>query len=323
LNPIPVWPDQASNFAQEVDLLYILLIGISAFFSLIVFVPIIIMVSKYRMGTKANRKLVHHHNLKLELAWTLIPMMMGVPVFLWAAKLFVDMYQPMEAKNALEISVIGKQWMWQLQHPTGQRENNELHVPLGRVVKLTMISQDVIHSFYVPAFRIKKDVIPGSYHSQWFIPTKEGKYHLFCAEYCGTDHSKMIGTVFVMKPEDYEKWLKNEQWGIGNLRRAETMKEAGERLFTELGCNSCHTVSGGGRTDKVPLAGVFGTERLLSDGRRVLADEEYVRTSIYEPDQMRVAGHNPIMPSFKGRVDEQQVLELITYIKSLSGGSKQ
>jgi cytochrome c oxidase subunit 2 len=323
LNPIPVWPDQASNFAQEVDLLYILLIGISAFFSLIVFVPIIIMVSKYRMGTKANRKLVHHHNLKLELAWTLIPMMMGVPVFLWAAKLFVDMYQPMEAKNALEISVIGKQWMWQLQHPTGQRENNELHVPLGRVVKLTMISQDVIHSFYVPAFRIKKDVIPGSYHSQWFIPTKEGKYHLFCAEYCGTDHSKMIGTVFVMKPEDYEKWLKNEQWGIGNLRRAETMKEAGERLFTELGCNSCHTVSGGGGTDKVPLAGVFGTERLLSDGRRVLADEEYVRTSIYEPDQMCVAGHNPIMPSFKGRVDEQQVLELITYIKSLSGGSKQ
>ncbi|MGI8922558.1 MAG: cytochrome c oxidase subunit II [Fimbriimonadales bacterium] len=316
MNAIPVWPEQASNFAHEMDLLYIVLLGLTAFFSVIVFVPIVIMVSKYRLGTKADRSHPHHHNLPLELAWTIIPFLMGIPVFLWASKLFVDMYTPIDAKNSLEISVVGKQWMWHLQHPTGQRENNELHIPLGRPVKLMMVSQDVIHAFYIPAFRIKKDVLPGTYHTQWFIPTKVGKYHIFCAEFCGTKHSEMTGSVWVMEPEDYEKWLKDEQWGINKLTRSTSMKVAGEQLFTELGCVACH-----GKKDdpkNVSLARIFGTQRMLSDGRRVVADEDYIRRSIYEPDAMKVEGHEPIMPSFRGRVDEQQVLQVIAYIKSLN-----
>lgn len=319
MNSIPLHPEQASNFAQEMDLLYLLLVGLTVFFSLLVFVPLIYFVAKYRVGTRANRKNPHHHHLKLELAWTIIPLLMGVPVFYWAAKLYVDMYTPTNDPNALEIRIVGKQWMWHLQHPTGQRENNELHVPLGRPIKLVMISQDVLHAFYVPAFRIKRDVLPGRYEEQWFIPTKVGRYHLFCAEYCGTKHSEMTGTVTVMEPADYEKWLRDVRWGIGNLKAtAETMEQQGEKLFVEFGCNSCHDPS---RARKpVPLTGVYGRGRTLKDGRVVVANEDYLRRSIYEPSSMIVAGyvdHEP-MPSYKGTIDEQQVFQLIAYIRSLS-----
>jgi len=316
------WPEQASKVSTEVDYLYMVLLGLTLFFSIIVFVPILVMVMKYRQGTKADRTNVHHHNLKLELTWTAIPFLMGLPVFWWGADLFVDLYEPIKGGNVLNIDVVGKQWMWQLQHPTGQRENNELHIPVGKPIQLNMISQDVLHAFYIPAFRIKKDVIPGYYHTQWFEATKPGKYHLFCAEYCGTKHSEMIGTVTVMEPDEYEQWLEENKWGTNNLlptnKKSETTAESGERLFVEMDCISCHGPKEDGKY--VPLASVYGTERRLDDGRIVTADEGYLRTSIYQPDAMVVAGHKPIMPSFKGQLDEQQVLQLIAYIKSLSGG---
>lgn len=316
------WPEQASKHATEVDALYLVLIGISLFFSIIIFVPIMVMVMRYRQGTKVDRTIAHHGNFKLEIAWTLIPFLMGVPVFWWGADLFFDAYHPISGANVLTIDVVGKQWMWQMQHPTGQRENNELHVPIGRPIRLNMISQDVIHAFFVPAFRIKKDVVPGTYHEQWFEATKVGRYHLFCAEYCGTQHSGMIGTVTVMEPEEYDKWLEENKWGTNNLlptrRKPETKVEAGERLFVEMDCVSCHGPKEDGKY--VSLAGIFGTERHTDDGRVVTADDDYLRKSIYQPDAFVVSGHEPSMPSFKGQLDEQQVLQLIAYIKSLGNG---
>ena len=316
------WPEQASNFATEVDYLYLILIGLTVFFSIIVFVPILIMVMKYRQGTKADRTNVHHHNLKLELAWTIIPLLMGLPVFWFGADIFLDMYKPIEGGNVLNIDVVGKQWMWHLQHPTGQRENNELHIPVGRPVRLRMISQDVLHAFFVPAFRVKKDVIPGSYHEIWFEATKPGRYHLFCAEYCGTKHSEMTGYVTVLEPEEYEQWLEDTKWGTNNLiaskAKPETTAEAGERLFVEMGCVNCHSPKDDGKF--VPLTGVYGTDRRLEDGRIVEADDDYIRMSIYQPDAMKVAGHDADMPSFKGQLDEQQVMQLIAYIRTLKNG---
>ncbi|MBL1149615.1 MAG: cytochrome c oxidase subunit 2 [Fimbriimonadales bacterium] len=311
-------PEQASEFAPQIDFLYLLLVALTAFFTLGIKAVIIYFIVKYRQGKKADRSNPQHHHTKLELTWTILPTLMLVPIFWWNAELFINMYEPLDvskARNSLEIYVVGKQWMWHLQHPTGQRENNELHIPVGRPIKLTMIAQDVLHSFYVPAFRVKKDVVPGRYTTQWFVPTKVGKYHLFCAEYCGTKHSEMGGYVYVMEPEDYEKWLEDARWGMGNFRSAETMEAAGKRLFTELKCVDCH---GEKATKRVPLDGIYGTERLLSDGRRVVADDEYLRRSILDPGAMKVAGHEPIMPPYAGRVLEQEILELITYIKSLS-----
>jgi cytochrome c oxidase subunit 2 len=202
-----------------------------------------------------------------------------------------------------------------LQHPTGQRENNTLHIPVGRPVKLTMISQDVLHSFFVPAFRVKQDVLPGRYTTLWFEATKTGTYHLFCAEYCGTKHAEMIGTVTVLTEEDYETWLEETQWGIRSVQRTESLAEQGAKLFTKLECSGCHSP---GSTSGPPLAGMFGTQRALSDGRFVSADENYIRGSIREPQKMILSGWEDKdgMPPYP-TIDEQQILQLIAYIRSL------
>ncbi|MCH8275308.1 MAG: cytochrome c oxidase subunit II [Armatimonadetes bacterium] len=314
MNSGGLMPEQASNFAQEMDLLYYVLIGLTVFFALLVFVPMLYFVVKYRAGSKADRTRPTYHNLKLELAWSLIPLAMGLVVFVWGAKLFVEMYTPLESENALQITVVGKQWMWHLQHPTGQRENNELHIPTGRPIQLTMISQDVIHSFFVPAFRIKRDVLPGRYVTMWFEATKTGRYHLYCAEYCGTDHAKMTGWVYVMKPEEYERWLVASKWGAVSDAARDTMAEAGERLYNDMQCNSCHDPAA---QNAPSLAGLFGKERRLSDGRVVTAGEDYIRRSIYKPNSMKVIGYEPIMPTYEGLIDEQEVLQLIAYIRSV------
>ncbi len=312
---VPIWPERASNFALEMDLLYLLLVGLTVFFSVIVFGTITFFVIKYRKGSKADRSNPPHGNLKLEIAWSVIPLLMGVPVFLWATSLYVYMYSDVDDKDALPIFVVGKQWMWHMQHPTGQRENNELHIPINTTIKLTMISQDVIHAFSVPAFRIKHDAVPGRYNSIWFRATKPGRYHLFCAEYCGTEHSRMIGWVVAMEPADYEKWLQETKWGIGNMVPAPTMAEAGEGLFNSFQCVSCHEP---GRSEiYVPLTGIYGSERKLDDGRTVIANDDYIRRSILEPDAQVVAGYSPSMPPYKGVLNEQEILQLIAYIKSL------
>ncbi|HWP30382.1 MAG TPA: cytochrome c oxidase subunit II [Fimbriimonadales bacterium] len=315
MNGIELLPERASNFAEEMDWLYFTLTGLTILFCLIVFGSVLYLMVKYRAGSRVDRSNPPHGNLKLEIAWSVIPLLMGVPVFIWASKLFVDMYTPIPTESALPIYVVGKQWMWHLQHPTGHRENNELHIPVGKPVKLIMISQDVIHAFFVPAFRIKRDVIPGRYQTAWFIATKPGKYRLFCAEYCGSKHSEMTGWVYAMKPADYEKWLKEVRWGMGAGQRPETMAEMGEKLFHVKGCDSCHKPDG----KQAPnLIGIFGKQRPLADGRMVIADEAYIRRSIYDPEVQRVAGYKAIMPTYVGRLDEQEVLRLIAYIKSLS-----
>jgi cytochrome c oxidase subunit 2 len=201
--------------------------------------------------------------------------------------------------------------MWKFQHLDGQREINELHVPVGRKVKLTMTTEDVIHSFFVPAFRVKMDVVPGKYSTLWFEPTKPGRYHLFCAEYCGTSHSGMIGWINVMEAPEYQAWLSG-----GGAEGS--LADAGQRLFQQLACNTCHKSDGSGRGPA--LEGVFGKQIQLADGQKVLADEAYLRESITEPRAKTVAGYQQIMPTFKGQVSEEQLLELIAYIRSISSG---
>jgi cytochrome c oxidase subunit 2 len=227
----------------------------------------------------------------------------------WGAVVFFHAQRP--PKGAIEIYAVGKQWMWKFQHMDGQREINELHVPIGQPVKLTMISQDVIHSFFVPAFRVKQDVLPGRYTTVWFQATKTGKYHLFCAEYCGTQHSGMIGSVVVMEPAQYQAWLAGGG-GEGSLA------QSGEKLFQDLACNTCHRSDSGARGPD--LAGVFGSQVTLQGGQKLAADEAYIRESILNPQAKLVMGFQPIMPTFQGQVSEEGLMQLVAYIKTLQKG---
>ena len=301
----PIFPEQASTLAPRVDALYIFLIGVSTVFAGLIFVLLFYFVIKYRRRTEAEQPLPVVGNLRLELLWTVIPLGLTMGMFLWGASLFFTTMRP--PNDALEIYVVGKQWMWYFQHAEGLREINELHVPIGRPVKLIMTSQDVIHSLYVPAFRIKMDVVPGRYTSIWFEATKTGEYHLFCAEYCGTAHAGMGGSVHVMRPTQYEQWL-----GGGGER--EPMAMAGERLFEQLGCGSCHRADAGGRGPV--LRGLFGKPVQLATGERVIADERYLRDSILNPLSQIVAGYPPIMPPYVGQISEEGLLQIIAYIKS-------
>jgi len=305
---IPFMPEQASNFAQEIDLLYFFLIALTFFFSVAIGVAIFYFAIKYRRRREDEIPEPIEGAMKLEVAWTVIPLLISMVIFAWGAKLYFQMYQP--PKEALEIFVTGKQWMWRVQHPDGQREINQLHLPLGRRIKLTMTSEDVIHSYYIPAFRTKADVIPGRYSMIWFEPIKVGTFHLFCAEYCGTNHSKMGGDVVVMEPADYQAWL-------GGGTREESPTAAGGKLFSSLACITCHMDENRGRGPT--LAGVFGSQVTLDNGTTITADEAYVRESILTPTVKVVKGYTPIMPSFQGQVSEEQILQLISYIKSIGG----
>jgi cytochrome c oxidase subunit 2 len=232
-------------------------------------------------------------------------------IFVWGARLYVAMSHPPD--DALEVAVVGQQWMWKFQYPEGQRAINELHVPVGHPVRLTMTSQDVIHSFYVPAFRIKMDVVPGRYTTTWFEATRPGEYHLFCAEYCGTVHAGMGGRVVVLPPAQYQQWLSGG-------RDADPMARVGQRLFQELGCEACHRAGSDSRGPS--LRGVFGTPVQLQNGEVVRADETYIRESILNPRAKVVAGYPPIMPAFQGQISEEGLLQLIAYIKSLASTTR-
>jgi len=304
-------PEQASTYAQRLDWLIWALTAISAFFTIGIAFAVILFTIRYHKSQDVNREHGHGGHTALELTWTIIPTFMALAVFAWAAYLYFD-YKRVP-QGAMEIQVVGKQWMWKIQHPNGRREVNSLHVPTGRPVKLIMTSQDVIHDFFVPAFRTKMDVLPGRYTTLWFEATKPGEYHLFCAEYCGTEHSRMVGTVYVMEPEKYERWL-NE--GRVRMASASTPEAAGEQLFTSLGCVGCHAA---GATQRGPnLAGVFGEEQPLESGDAITVDEEYIRESILNPTAKVVAGYPKLMPTYKGQVNEQDIMNLIAYIKSLS-----
>jgi cytochrome c oxidase subunit II len=302
---VPLWPDRASSLANNVDALYIFLIAVTGFFTLVIFALIAVFAIKYRQRPGARATQIEG-SYALEATWTLIPFGIFMLMFVWGAAVYMNEVQP--PANAMDVFVVGKQWMWKTQHPEGVREINQLHVPVGRDVKLTMISQDVIHSFYIPAFRIKQDVLPGRYTSIWFHAIKPGTYHLFCAEYCGTLHSGMIGEVIVMEPSQYAAWLSAGS-GEGS------MASSGQKLFDQLGCATCHRMDTQGRGPN--LAGVYGKQQLLDNGQTVMVDDNYVRESIINPGAKVVSGFKPIMPTFNGIVTEEQLLSLIAYVKSL------
>jgi cytochrome c oxidase subunit II len=303
---LPFFPQQASAQAMQVDAIYFFMIAVTAFFSLLIGVLVVIFAVKFRRKSDDEVGVAIHGSLALELLWTFIPLGIVMVMFAWGAKVFFDMYRP--PAGAMEVFIVGKQWMWKAQHADGQREINELHVPVGRPVKLVMGSEDVIHSYYIPAFRVKADVIPGRYNSLWFTASKPGRYHLFCAEYCGTKHSGMVGWITAMEPTDFQAWL------AGGPATASPVA-AGEKLFQDLACNTCHQLGSEGRGPA--LAGIFGKTIQLQGGGTATVDEAYVRESIVNPQAKVVAGFQPIMPTFQGLVTEEQLLQLIAYVRSL------
>jgi cytochrome c oxidase subunit 2 len=308
--PFPLLPPSASSVSTEVDLLYLFIAAVSAFFVVLVAALVVVFALKYRRRHANEVGADIHGSLVLELTWTFIPFVLAMVMFFWGADLFYRLARP--PVDSMEVFVVGKQWMWKVQHPEGKREINELHVPIGRNIRITLGSEDVIHDYSLPAFRVKMDAVPGKLTTLWFNATVPGTYHIFCAEYCGTKHSGMIGQVYAMEPQAYEAWLAGDT-GAPSLPPA----QAGEKLFTgpDYGCSTCHKSDGKGPAPI--LAGVYGSQVTLADGRTVLADDNYVRESMMVPTAKVVKGYQPIMPPFQGVLSEEQVLQLIAYIKSL------
>jgi len=301
---LPIAPPQASTTAWQVDALALFMLLVSLLIAGGIFLSIVVFCVKYRrrpgndIGQPAKR------TAPLEITWTLVPMALAAVPFVWGAQIYLSEARP--PADALEIYVVAKQWMWKAEHPTGQSEIDALHVPVGRAVKLTMTSQDVIHSFYVPAFRVKTDVLPGRYTTLWFQATEAGDYRLFCSQYCGTDHARMIGQLTAMTPGDYAAWL------TSGSTATDSPAAQGRKLFLQNGCVACH------ETGLAPnLQGVFGQPVILSDGSTIVADESYIREHILTPGRKVVYGYQPIMPSFAGRLTEDDLVQLLAYIKSI------
>lgn len=303
--PIEFFPQQASTMARQIDALYLFLVGVAMFFTGLIFLVIVCFYVRYRRGSKASRAGAPTNHLGLEALWVVVPLVLVMVSFGWGAVLFVRAHRP--PPEAAEIYVVGKQWMWRVYHPEGRREINQLHVPVGQPIRLKMISEDVIHSFFIPAFRTKQDVLPGRYTGQWFEATRPGAYHLFCAEYCGTSHSLMRGQVVAMTPEAYADWLADPD--------EEPAEVSGKRLFERLRCDSCHQREA---TPRGPsLHGVFGRTVTLETGQQVMADLPYLREAILDPNARITAGYEPTMPTYRGQVSEEEILQLITYMRTL------
>jgi len=303
----PLYPEHGSSMAWRVDAIFLALVAFSLFFTFAICFLIIFFAVKYRRGSKADRTGEAGSSAVMEFIWIFVPFVIVLGLFVWATVVFYQQFRAPE--DAFEVYVLGRQWMWELKHPEGKKEINELHLPLGQPVRLTMTSQDVIHSFYVPAFRVKQDVLPGRYTSLWFKPEQVGTYHLFCAEYCGTKHSGMIGSVVVMDPVDYQRWLQE-----GAV--TESMASEGAKFFRSLGCSGCHSAESSVRAPL--LDGVFGHQVPLESGKVITADERYIRDSILLPASEVVAGYKPVMPTFEGKIGEDELLKIIAYIKSLA-----
>ena len=308
--PLLLWPPAASTVATHVDYL------ISAFtvLTLLLTVPIFLAITYfaivYRQGRKANREHGSDHNVKVELSWMLIPFFLTLTFFAWGAQMFDTAKHP--PGNALRIEAIGRQWMWKFQHPGGQGEINDLHVPSGQPVLINMISQDVIHSLYLPSFRVQMETLPNRYTQVWFTANRPGAYRMYCSEYCGTDHSVMNGQIFVLTPRDYERWL--TQAGS-----SQSLAAGGKRLFASYGCTGCH---GQASTVRAPvLAGLYGRPVPLDGGGTIIADDGYIRDKILNPDHNLIAGYKQVMPSFAGVIPEEELFQLIAYIKTQEPGS--
>lgn len=306
-------PSAASTQAARTDTIFFVLLGLAVAIILLVLVVVITFAIRYRRGSKADRgELPEVIGREFEVGWTAATLFIFLFLFWWAGSAELSALVP--PKGAIEVHVVAKQWMWKAQHPNGAREINELHVPIHVPVRLVLSSEDVIHSFFVPAFRMKKDVVPGRITETWFEATKTGAFHLLCAEFCGTDHSRMIGRIVVMEPEAYARWLSAQPEG-------DDLAHEGAALFVARGCSGCHAPSSNVHAPR--LAGLYGGEVQLADGRRVTADDAYIRDSILQPKRDVAAGYEPIMPSFAGLLSDGEIQSLTAYIRSLSAPRSQ
>jgi cytochrome c oxidase subunit II len=305
LHASALFPVEASGIAPYVDALYFFLVAMTIFGTTFVAILLLVFSVRYRREKNPVATQIEGSTL-LEATWTIIPLAIFLVTFVWGALLYFRIYDP--PTNAMNIYIVGKQWMWKAEHPGGQHEINALHVPTGKPIQLTMISQDVFHSFSIPDFRIKREVIPGRYSTVWFEATQVGTYHLFCTQYCGTQHSGMIGEVTVMTPGDYKKWLEQSNSG-------QSLAQNGERLFASMGCNSCHNGTAAARGPS--LAGVYGSKLTLTDGRQILVDDAYLRNAILNPSEHVTAGFAPIMPTYQGQISEDGVIDLVEFIKNM------
>jgi cytochrome c oxidase subunit 2 len=303
-------PYEDSTYAAGVDTIFVSLLVLCSAITLAVFAVIAWFCLRYRRGSNADR--THFPSEKtqvgIELTWIVLPLVIFIGLFIWAGNIYYQMFSP--PADGLAIYVIGKQWMWKIEHPGGQREINQLHIPIDRNIVLTLTSQDVIHDFDVPAFRIKHDVLPGRYVRMWFRATRPGTYHLFCGQYCGDLHSQMVGSVIAMTGADYAAWLQNG----GNQNAPESLAAEGSRYFHTLGCAGCH--EGSSVVHAPSLAGIYDQPVPLQSGQIVVANDDYLRDSILQPSKNVPAGYQPIMPSFQGLLSEEQIIALIAYIRS-------
>jgi cytochrome c oxidase subunit II len=308
---IPFWRPGASAWAGDVDLLFVGLLTVSSAVALLLFILLLTFATRYRASSTVDRTGHEEKSWVWEVGWTTATLLGFLLLFAWGAALYVELNAGEE--NALPIYVLAKQWMWKSQHPGGLREINELHLPAGQPVRLTLASQDAIHSFFVPALRIKRDVVPGRYETLWFRPDQVGEFGLFCAEFCGTDHSRMRGRIVVLKPADYATWLANQA-------ASNTLAAEGGRLFQQLGCSGCHSPSSTVRAP--PLEKLYGKPVPLQDGRIVVADERYLRDAILQPRREIAAGYQAIMPPYAGRISEDELMKLVAYIRALAEGER-
>jgi cytochrome c oxidase subunit II len=312
LRDAPLFPPRASEMARDIDLLFFTTLGVLIFFSSLIAILIFYFMVRYRRKSPSQvGKEPQGNTMLLEAAWIIVPLIISLVIFAWGAQIYFAAARP--PSDAKQFYVVGKQWMWKVEHPSGKREINELHVPRGQAVKLKMTSEDVIHSFYIPARRVKADVVPGRYTTLWFNADTVGTYHLFCSQYCGAEHSRMVGRVIVMEPTQYELWLGGANTG------APASIPAGEELFVSKSCNTCHRPETAARAPM--LWGLFGKNVLLRDGQTTTADETYIRESILNPAAKIVDGYQPIMPTYRGQLSEEEIIQLIRYIQSLKSNA--
>ena len=305
LHASALFPAEASTIAPWTDALYFFLLGMTLVGLLLVGALVFYFSLAYRKEKNPVATQVEGSTL-LEATWTIIPLAIFLVTFVWGALLYFRIYNP--PTNAMNVYIVGKQWMWKAEHPGGQHEINALHVPIGRPVQLTMISQDVFHSFSIPDFRVKREVIPGRYSTVWFEATDAGTYHLFCTQYCGTAHSAMIGQIIALSPDDYTRWTQQSTSGM-------SLAQNGERLYSSMGCNACHNGTAAARGPN--LAGVYGSKLQLSNGSQVLVNDAYLRDAILNPSQHVTAGYAPIMPTYQGQISEEGLIDLVEFIKNL------
>jgi len=299
-------PPEASTIAPQVDALLIFMTLVSLVGLTLVALIVTTFSILYRRERNPVATQVEGSTL-LEATWTIIPLGLFLVMFVWGSVLYFRIYTP--PTNAMNIYVVGKQWMWKAEHPGGQHEINSLHVPIGRPIQLTLISQDVFHSFSIPAFRVKREAIPGRYSTVWFEATKTGTYHLFCTQYCGTSHSGMIGDIVVQTPEEYKQWLASSTSGV-------SLAQNGERLFASLSCSACHNGQPDARGPN--LGNVYGSKLSLTTGQNVLVDEAYLRQAILNPSAHITQGYAPIMPTYQGQISEEGLISLVEYIKGMN-----